>query len=188
MQATEDNEASDEASVPTENGGDDPDLNVTVAVRRKAAKRTFPFELAAEELLLVSSSSLSPQAEDIPVTKKPRVEDPISASKDEADTKISSHDTTRALSPPDAAAAAADNADANPVKRIPATGQWTPEEDANLNSAVKNTRKKKYGKEYRIDFKAIAALFPGRTRIQCRQRWHDCCLKSVHRTSDWTYR
>jgi hypothetical protein len=69
-----------EASIPTENvgeeGSDDPDenLNVTVVVHRKAAKRTSLWDLAAGELTLVSSPP--PQAEDIPAAKKPRLEEP----------------------------------------------------------------------------------------------------------------
>jgi hypothetical protein len=43
-----------EASIPTENVRDDPNLNRTLTVRRKAAKRTFPWDLAGEELNLVS--------------------------------------------------------------------------------------------------------------------------------------
>jgi hypothetical protein len=84
-----------EASISTENVGDDPDLNRTVAVRRKAAKRTCPWDLAVEELELVSSQP--PQDEDIPATKKRRLEEPFSASTDEAAAKISSIDTAVSL-------------------------------------------------------------------------------------------
>jgi uncharacterized protein YbdZ (MbtH family) len=55
----------------------------TVNVRRKAAKRTHPFDLTAEELLIVPSSSLSPQDEDIPARKKPRLEEPFPKTADE---------------------------------------------------------------------------------------------------------
>jgi hypothetical protein len=57
-----------EASIPTENvrddpeDPDDPDLDVTVVVCRKAAKRTFPWDLAVGELNLVSPP---PQPEEI---------------------------------------------------------------------------------------------------------------------------
>jgi hypothetical protein len=72
-----------EASIPTENVEEDPNLNVTFPVRRKAAKRTLPWDLKAGELNLMPSLS-SPQAEDIPATKKPRLEKPFSATADDA--------------------------------------------------------------------------------------------------------
>jgi myb proto-oncogene protein len=52
-----------------------------------------------------------------------------------------------------------------------ATGSWTSDEDAKLTSAVKNTSKKKHGKEYKTDWVTISALVPGRTRKQCTKRW-----------------
>jgi hypothetical protein len=45
----------------------DPNINRAVRVLRKAANRTLPFDLATGELDLVPSS---PQAEDIPATRK----------------------------------------------------------------------------------------------------------------------
>jgi hypothetical protein len=101
------------ASVPTENVREDPNLNRTVAVRRKAAKRNRPWDLAVEELELMSPPP--PQAEDIPATKKQRLEEPISASADEAAAKISSLDTAVGL-PTD------EHADAVSVKLTRATG------------------------------------------------------------------
>jgi hypothetical protein len=53
-----------EESISTENEREDPNLNRTFAVRRKAAKRTLPWDIVGEELNLVSLSP--PQAEDIP--------------------------------------------------------------------------------------------------------------------------
>jgi myb proto-oncogene protein len=71
-----------------------------------------------------------------------------------------------------------------------ATGSWTLEEDAKLTSAVANTSKKKYGKEYKTAFDAIAALVPGRTNIQCKNRWRDVLDPSIDqankRTGRWT--
>jgi hypothetical protein len=178
-----------EASVPMENVRDDPDLNRTVSLRRKAAKRTLPWDLAAGELDLMSSSP-PPQAEDIPAArKKRRIEEPFPTSSDEATTKNTSHDTTVALPPPDAAAAAADNVDANSAKGTRATGRWTPEEDAKLNSAMNNC-KKKHGKEYWTDFAAVAALVPGRTQRQCHRRWKDALDPSIDgangRSGQWS--
>jgi hypothetical protein len=59
-----------EASIPTENVRDDSNMNRTVAVRRKVAKRTLPFDLRAGELLVS-------QDEDNPARKKPRLEEPL---------------------------------------------------------------------------------------------------------------
>jgi hypothetical protein len=158
-----------EASISTANEEEDPNLNPTVAVRRKAAKRTLPWDLSAGELDLVSPPQ--PQAEVLPATKKQRLGDPISVSTDEAAKKLSSHDTT-SVSLPAAGIDIddADNVDAYPVKGTRAIN-WTSEEDANLSSAVTSTCKTKVGKEYRIDFAAVAALAPDRTKEQCKDRW-----------------
>jgi hypothetical protein len=168
-----------EASISTENVREDPNLNL-VAVRRKAAKRTLPWDLKAGELDLVSLSP--PQAEDIRVAKKPRLEKPFSAPTDGAARKLSSNDT--AVSFP-AAAAVADiyhaDADVDLVKVAQGTVHWTTEEDAELKSAVTSTSKKKYGEEYRIDWGAIAALVTGRTQRQCYNRWKDVLNPIIYR-------
>jgi hypothetical protein len=83
--------------------------------------------------------------------------------------QISSHDT--AVSLPAPANVNADHADTDPVKGTRVAGQWTPEEDAKLNSAVMKYRKKKSGKEYRTDWASVAALFPYGTKSKCRNRW-----------------
>jgi hypothetical protein len=155
----------DQALIPPETVSNDSDMNPTVIVRRKAAKRTLPFDLVAEELLLVSSSSSpppSPQAEDIPAArKKQRLEMPLPTTRDEAARKTASHDLSVGLPPPPAAA---DDDDANTDSladpqlnaraRTQATGGWTLEEDAKLSRAVANTSKKRWGKEYRTDWVA----------------------------------
>jgi hypothetical protein len=144
-------------------------------VHRKAAKRTLPWDLVAGELHLMSP----PQLEDIRAArKKPRLEEPFSASTNEAAAELSSHDTAVSLP-----AADSDDAGADPVKGNRTTGSWTPEVDAKLNSAVTNNRINKSGKEYRTDWAAVAALVPYRTKSQCRRRWR-CALegdeKQVH--------
>jgi hypothetical protein len=162
-----------EASIPTAEttvrDGPNENLDRTVAVHRKTAKQTLRWDLAAGELDLVPPPS---QAEEIPAKKKKRrLEEPISASTaaptDEADSKTTSTDVSIGLP------AAANNADTR------TTYHWTPEEDAKLKSAVTNKRKKKWGSEYKIDWAAVAALVPGRTRIQCRSRWHDALNPSI---------
>jgi hypothetical protein len=163
-----------EASIPTENVRDDANLNRTFIVRRKAAKRTFPWDLAAGELNLVSPPP-RPQAEDIPAAKKPRLQEPFSASTNEATTKISSHDTE-------------DHTGAEHLKGTRTTGHWTLEEDANLNSVVMKTCRKKYGKECRTDWNAIAALVPGRTKHQCHNRWRNALDPSIDRANGRTGR
>jgi hypothetical protein len=62
--------------------------------------------------------------------------------------------------------------------------RWTPEEDTKLTNAVKTTGKKKnkYGEDYSMDWAAVSALVPGRTKIQCKSRWHD----ALHSKSDET--
>jgi myb proto-oncogene protein len=68
-----------------------------------------------------------------------------------------------------------------------ATGHWTTDEDAQLTSTVTNTRKKKYGKEHRIDWEAFAA---GRTRKKYFDRWTNGFASSIdgtaRRTGKWT--
>jgi hypothetical protein len=196
-------QAEAEASIPTATTvtSIDPSWNLTVMVRRKAAKRSLPFDLAAGELLLEPSSSLSPspQAEDIPAArKKQRIEEPLTIRVDEAATQISPPDAAVSLPAAAAAAAAADNDDPNadPVTDTqPNDGatrvtrhcrHWTLIEDARLTSAVTSTSKKKLGKEYRNDWAAVAALVPGRRKNQCRGRWEHLLHLSIDRANERT--
>jgi hypothetical protein len=180
QEPTEDKD--DEASISMENETEDENLNRTFAVRRKAAKRTLPWDLAAGELDLVSPS----QAEDIRATKKPRLEEPISASTDETTANTALADRAVAL-PADS-----DQADADPVTGAPASSYWSPEEDAKLKSAVvANTCRRKCGKQYIKDWVSIAALFPYRTQVQCSSRWHYCLNRNnidqvSERTGKWS--
>jgi hypothetical protein len=52
-------------------------------------------------------------------------------------------------------------------------GKWTAKEDAKLKKAVK----KYHGK----DWVAVAALVPGRSNVQCRERWAYCLDPNTHR-------
>jgi hypothetical protein len=177
-----------ETSIPTEtvmmaiNG---PNLNRTFTVRRKAAKRSepwYPQNLAAP---------LS-----IPARKKPRLEEPLATTTDEYARKTASSDTSVGL-PAAAAAAAADNDDTNanaePVtdtqsnpRATRVTASWTLDEDEKLTYAVTNTCRKKYGKEHRIDWVAVAALVPGRTKRQCHDRWRFVLDPSIALTAGST--
>jgi hypothetical protein len=146
----ENDEADD--TLPTDHVRNSPNLNRTFTVRRKAVKRTFPWDLAAGEIQLALPR---PQDEDegIRETKRPRLEEPFFASTDESTTEHTSHATVVAL-PPHDTATAAPPAESDPVMDMSpnarATGafrRWTPEEDAKLISAVTKTRKKKFGQE-----------------------------------------
>jgi alkanesulfonate monooxygenase SsuD/methylene tetrahydromethanopterin reductase-like flavin-dependent oxidoreductase (luciferase family) len=63
------------------------------------------------------------------------------------------------------------------------TGCWTPEEDAQLTSAVTKTKKKKHGKEQTIDWGAVTVLVAGRTKQQCRYRWHSALVSNIDPTT-----
>ncbi len=169
---TEDDEA--EASTPTEHvrNGLNTNLNRTFTVRRKAAKRTFPWKLRADEIQLASPRPQDEdEDEDIRERKRPRLDEPFSAATDEATTENASHTTTVAL--PAADTAAVHHTDSDPVvdmhPKLGTTGairRWTPEEDAKLTSAVTKTPKKKYGKERNIDWVTVAVLVQGRSLIR----------------------
>jgi hypothetical protein len=195
------NQAEAEAIIPMEIvSNEDANMNGTVIISRKAANRTLPWDLAAEELLLLSSQL--PQAEDIPAArKKQRLDEPLptttttTTTTDEAARKTDSNDLSVGL-PPSAADGDIDdaNADIDPVMdtqpNAVASGNWTLEEDVKLTSAVANTSKKRWGKEYKTDWNAVAALVPSRTQIQCRRRWYDALDPSIGgasgRTGNWT--
>jgi hypothetical protein len=55
------------------------------------------------------------------------------------------------------------------------TGTWAEDEDSKLKDAVQRHGSKDWG--------AISALVPGRTRIQCRNRWHNALNPSIAPTA-----
>jgi hypothetical protein len=178
-----------DASVPAEPVPDGPPSSGgTVMLRRKAAKRSLPWDLVVDELELVP---LPPQVEEIPARKKPRLEEPFSASTaptDDAAAKTASPDVSVGLPLP---AADEDDANANADPETDtqpnsvanwATGHWTTDEDAELTSAVAITSKKKWRNEYKTDWAAVAALVTGRTPRQCRDRWQLVLDPSIDRT------
>lgn len=54
----------------------------------------------------------------------------------------------------------------------PRTGHWTTDESNKLKYAVQKHGGRKWG--------ATAALFPGRTQLQCYNRWNDFLDPSIH--------
>jgi hypothetical protein len=59
-------------------------------------------------------------------------------------------------------------------------GRWTRAEDAELASAVANTKKNKWGKR---DWVEIAALVRGRAKNQCRNRWQNTLKPSIDKAT-----
>jgi hypothetical protein len=172
----------DEAPIPTE-----PE-RMSGTMRRKIGKKTCVTKLTA--------ANIKSLPDDIPATrKKPRLQSWIPVGfnfeafqiPDKASLPaIAAEADTLNASPDASAAVAVASADAGtcPVTASPTQPnagatraplrRWTPEEDAKLTSAVKTTVKKKHGKEYRTDWVAVAALVPGRSKRQCKDRsWYD---------------
>jgi hypothetical protein len=192
---------------------DDPNWKRIVQVRRKVANRTRPFDMAEEELNLVSSSS---QAADI-------LPDLVSSLSQATDTLRpnagATWATARWTSEEDAKLTSAvanthkkkigkeykrdwvavaalvpgrtrnqcwsrwnDALDPNVDRTKGREGEWTSVENSKLKDAVQMHGGKNWEK--------IAALVPGRTKIQCNGRWNNF-LKSSNdqasaRKGSWT--
>jgi hypothetical protein len=148
-----------------------------------------------------------PQAEDIPARKRPRLDELLPTTTDEAARMTPSPHVSVSL--PAAVAneydddvnADNDNVNVDPVTYTQpnafvatvatwATGRWTIDEDAKLTNAVANTSKKKWGNEYKIDRVTISASIPDRTKFQCQGRWNNGLDSSIdgtnRRTGKWT--
>jgi predicted lipoprotein with Yx(FWY)xxD motif len=115
-----------------------------------------------------------PQGEVVPARKKPRIEEPLPTPTDEATTENTSHATTVALPSSDGAPSIGQTT-AN-------AGQWTTDDDKKLKDAVPTHGAK--------NWEPIAALSPGRTKVQCRKRWYNALDPSIYRAtacvSKWT--
>jgi hypothetical protein len=133
------------------------DMSGTFAVRRKAIKRALPWSLTARDIYPVTP----PQDEDIRETKRPRLETPIAAATPEVATNNTSHDTAAAAI---AAAVPGQTLHSSIERARGRTGTWIKDEDIKLKDAVQMHGGK--------DWAAIAAMVPGRTKIQCSNRWH----------------
>jgi hypothetical protein len=169
----------DVAPIPTELHAvrNDPNLYHASTVRRKAAKRTLPWDLSVDEIQL---ASMQPQDDYSSATKRPRLEQPFPASDEATTTNDTLHDTTMGVLP--SSDDTTNHTDSDPVtgtqpnaRATGATGKWTLVEDAKLISAVTNTRKKKKSKNWA----AIAALVPSKTKDQCESRWHNAWNPSI---------
>jgi hypothetical protein len=124
---TKDNE---DSSSTTDNAREGPNWNRTIAVRRQAAKRALPRDLAAGELLV------SQQDEENPAGKKPRLEDTLL-------TTTTTDQAAQKTAPPDVSVGRSDVNNVDPVTDTQpnavatrATGRWTLDEDAKLTSVV----------------------------------------------------
>jgi hypothetical protein len=166
-----------ETSISAETVREGSDVHRTFTVRRKGAKRSEPWYLAPPLPQNVAAPlSIPPTAR-----KKPRLWEPLP-------TTTSPDDVSVDLPPP-----ADDNddpvTDAQPIDHprvVRVIGRWTPEEDAKLTSAIANTntcQKKHDGKEYLMDWVAVAALVPGRTNRQCSYRWNHIFYPSISLTT-----
>jgi hypothetical protein len=179
----------DEASIRTE---PNKSMSTTSTLKRKVCTKTCVTKLTAANILL------PPPEEYIPARKKPRLSLRASLPAIAADT-----DTLNAYASPDAAGVAVASADTgtDPVAASPmqpnnvgaaqATHRrWTPEEDTKLTCAVNTTCKKKYGEDYTMAWVPVSALVPGRTKLQCLNRWHSALAcksdEATARKGEWT--
>jgi hypothetical protein len=143
----------DAGSIPTECVRNGPNLNCTFTVRRRAAKRTVPGDLPADEIQLALPRPQD-EDEDPRETQRPRLEEPFPTSTNEATRQNTSHSTAVALTPDTDAAhladAAVDQADSDPVM--------------DMHPKVRATtvpRHWTHCKVIRIDSAVVAVLVPG---------------------------
>jgi hypothetical protein len=176
-------------------------------MQRKVGKKTYPWSAAvihtsppvfhASPPVIHTSPPVihtsPPQDEDIPARKKPRLQASSSVVEDEADTLNASPDAIVAVVSTDAGPDAATAAQPNDGATQAPLRAWTPEEDTKLTAAVNSAGKKeKFSERYKIDWVAVAALVPGRTRQQCASRWHykfrmySNMDRTTARTGKWT--
>jgi hypothetical protein len=161
-------------SVPTETVSNGPNLNRTFTVRRRAAKRSEPWYRVPPPATPQSTAALpppSPEDEDIPHAKKPRLQALTSFSTAADGVTTNSPDDTPTYSVTPAASLPSAAASRPPPRA------WEPEEDAKLKKAVK-----KHGKDCWV---TVAAMVSGRTHIQCRLRWTQTLDPANSRKGKW---
>jgi hypothetical protein len=180
-----------EASIPTVTVTvkEGPRLNPmgTFTVRRRAAKRSERWRQNVTAVLPPSA-----QGKGVVSRKRPRHGEHVATTTDNASRETASPESSAVglLLPTTTTNASDVYAFADSVTGTQpnagaarATGRWTPEEDAHLTSAVAEAKKKLWGKEYKIDWVAAAALVPGRTNEQCHNRWKFTLGPSIDRSA-----
>jgi hypothetical protein len=168
----------DETSIPSENTRNGRIMNGVM--RRKAGTKTFPWEAAAvnqtppipplntlEYFIPFAANPAPPpppQDEDIPAAKRPRL---VTSSSMAADIGVGllaavahTRETVTTASPSDIA----DDVPRDVVTVSPPLPRrsWNSEDDVKLTEAVRMCGN---------DWVVVAALVPGRTNVQCRERW-----------------
>jgi hypothetical protein len=166
--------STDEASIPAE---PNKSMNMSDTIlKRKVCTKTCVTKLTEEHI------KSSPDA-DIPARKKPRLTLQASLPAIAADA-----DTLNAYASPDTGTKPVAASPTQPHRAPPR--RWTPEEDTKLTSAVNTTCKKKYGEEYTMAWVDVSALVPGRTKLQCLNRWHSALAcksdEATARKGEWT--
>jgi hypothetical protein len=168
--------ATKETTIPMENkrnGG-------IMRVRRK-------FATLLEYFSNPFSTMPPPQDDALPAAKKPRLQSSTSSSKAadaDAGTVVDAHLVSTLPTSPDVMVAVAPTNAVTVAARSPRAGasrahapprSWRPEEDAKLTTAV--------GAHGISDWLNVAAMVPGRTNGQCRQRWVAYLDPTIEQTS-----
>jgi hypothetical protein len=173
-------DSTDETSIPTENARNRPRMNGVM--RHKVGTKTFPWTKAA------LNHTPPPQDEDIPAAKKLRLQTSFPTSVDDVVDTPTYETMNSTRSPVDTPTSETMNSNGSPdntAASLPHAGasraprrSWTAEENAKLVDAVK-----KHGKDWDV----VAALVPGKTRVQCRIRWVNYADPSIVRAmGKWT--
>jgi hypothetical protein len=111
---------------------------------------------------------------------KKRTRTHIATSTAQGATKTVSPDVAMTLPPDDGGDSNDVNTDS--VKDTLKKDTWTPQQDAKLSAAT-SICKTKHGKKDRIDWAAVAALVPDRTKKQCCRRWYDVLIPGIDRAT-----
>jgi hypothetical protein len=182
----------DEAPIPTVTVREGPHLNPMgkFTVRRKARKRSERWHQHTAEPLSTPAWKKSRLDESLPTTTDNATREATSPESSAVGLLLPTTTTTTkangVYADTDSVTGTQPNAGA-----ARANGRWTPEEDSQLTSAVAETKKKRRGKVYKIDWVAAAVFVPGRTNKQCQQRWKFTLDPSIdrsvpERTGKWT--
>jgi hypothetical protein len=138
-------------------------------MRRKNGIRTLPQPTAAVEIPAMPPPPT--EDEDLPAAKRPRLQAPTSISTAADGVTTDSPDDTP-TDPVTPAASVPSAATSSAPRR-----SWTPAEDLKLKEAVQ-----KHGRKW----VAVATLVPGRTNLQCRDRWVNTVDHAFGKKGKWT--